>query len=87
MVDKLASIKRSTTSGPRFKFGLEVDQHLKILQSFKPQKFRGASDLIMVKDWLLKIEKSLDGMICIKNRRVIMTTCILEGEDERLWQA
>lgn len=59
-----------------------MDQHLRIFQTFKPQEFKGAPDPIVVNDWLLKMEKFLNGMICPKNRRVALTTFVLKrGKD------
>lgn len=75
VVDKMTSIKKYFIgSGPRYK----VDQYLKILQAFKPPSFKGASYHIIAKDWLLKIEKILYGIICPDNRRVILDTFVLK---------
>ncbi|PKU62554.1 hypothetical protein MA16_Dca024685 [Dendrobium catenatum] len=79
--------KSSTSSGPRSECDSEVDQHLKLFQTFKLPSFKGTSDPIVANDWLLKTGKILDGMICPKNRKVPLATFVLEREVERWWQA
>ncbi|PKU86894.1 hypothetical protein MA16_Dca017322 [Dendrobium catenatum] len=79
--------KSSTSGGFIFENNSEVDQHLKLFQTFKPPAFKGVSDPTIAEDWLLKIGKILDGMICPKNRKVPLATFMLEGEAERWWQA
>ena len=64
-----------------------IDQHLRIFQSFKPLEFRVVSDPTAAEDWLLRISKILDGMVCPEDRRVVLATFMLEGEAERWWQA
>lgn len=48
IMDKLTVMENSTTNGFGSKLSIEVDQHLQIIQSFKPSKFKGVSDPIML---------------------------------------
>ncbi|PKU77281.1 hypothetical protein MA16_Dca016848 [Dendrobium catenatum] len=79
--------KSSTSGGSRSKSDSEVDRYLKLFQTFKSPAFKGAGDPTVAYDWLLKIGKILDGMLCSENRKVPLATFILEGEAKRWWQA
>ncbi|XP_020690858.1 uncharacterized protein LOC110105623, partial [Dendrobium catenatum] len=64
----------------------EVDKHLKHFQSLKPPLFKGGVDARSAEDWIIRIEKVLNGMRCPENRRVSLAIFMLEGEAERWWR-
>ncbi|PKU66693.1 hypothetical protein MA16_Dca022513 [Dendrobium catenatum] len=52
----------------------------------RPLLFKGIEGPIEAENWLLRIEKILEGMNCPEERKVSLATFALEGEAERWWK-
>ncbi|PKU82411.1 hypothetical protein MA16_Dca005416 [Dendrobium catenatum] len=52
----------------------------------RPPLFKGVEGQIEVENWLLRIEKILEGMNCPEERKIALATFALEGEAERWWR-
>ncbi|PKU61886.1 hypothetical protein MA16_Dca028893 [Dendrobium catenatum] len=60
-----------------------MDKYLKLFQDMRPPLFKGVEGPIEAENWLLRIEKILEGMYCLEERKVYLATFTLEGEAER----
>ncbi|PKU76331.1 hypothetical protein MA16_Dca025120 [Dendrobium catenatum] len=63
-----------------------MDKYLKLFQDMRPPLFKGVEGPIEAENWLLRIEKILEGMNCPEERKVSLATFALEGEAERWWR-
>ena len=63
----------------------ESDQHLQLFLRLKPPHFQGVVEPREAEDWLLRLEKTFDGMQCPGNRKVPLAVFLLDGEAERWW--
>ncbi|XP_020699671.1 uncharacterized protein LOC110111942 [Dendrobium catenatum] len=63
-----------------------VDKYLKIFQDMRPPLFTRVGEPVDVENWLLRVEKILEGMQCPDERRVTLATFALDGEVERWWR-
>ncbi|XP_028553476.1 uncharacterized protein LOC114580375 [Dendrobium catenatum] len=61
-----------------------MDKNLKLFQDMKPLLFSGGGP-IEAEDWLMRIEKILEGMSCPEERRVTLAAYAFDGEAERWW--
>ncbi|PKU82792.1 hypothetical protein MA16_Dca006090 [Dendrobium catenatum] len=52
----------------------------------RPPLFTGVGEPVDAENWLLRIEKILEGMQCPVDRRVTFATFALDGEAERWWR-
>ncbi|PKU59730.1 hypothetical protein MA16_Dca015725 [Dendrobium catenatum] len=63
-----------------------MDKNLKLFQDMKPPSFVGGG-VIEAEDWLMKVEKILEGMLCPHDRRVTLAAYAFNGEAERWWRS
>ncbi|PKU60425.1 hypothetical protein MA16_Dca028423 [Dendrobium catenatum] len=63
-----------------------IDKYLKLFQDMRPPLFKGVEGPIEAENWLLRIEKILEGMNCPKEIKVSLATFTLEEEAERWWR-
>ncbi|XP_028551196.1 uncharacterized protein LOC114579773 [Dendrobium catenatum] len=66
--------------------GTVMDKNLKLFQYMKPPSFVGG-EAIEAEDWLMKVEKILEGMLCPQDRRVALAAYAFNGEAERWWKS
>ncbi|XP_020683343.2 uncharacterized protein LOC110100255 [Dendrobium catenatum] len=59
-----------------------MDKNLKLFQDMKPPLFSSGGP-IEAEDWLMRIEKILEGMSCPEDRRVTLAAYAFDGEAER----
>lgn len=63
----------------------EGDRHLQSFLRLNPPHFKGAVGPQAAEDWLLRVEKTFDGMQCPESRKVPLAVFLLDGEAERWW--
>ncbi|PKU68962.1 hypothetical protein MA16_Dca002230 [Dendrobium catenatum] len=63
-----------------------MDKNLKLFQDMKPPLF-SSDGPIEVEDWLKRIEKILEGMSCLEDRRVTLAAYAFDGKAERWWRS
>ena len=61
------------------------DSYLHSFLRLDPGRFKGAVEPRVAEDWLLRVEKTFDGMDCPVSRKVPLAVFMLDGEAERWW--
>ncbi|XP_020704241.1 uncharacterized protein LOC110115363 [Dendrobium catenatum] len=73
LVAQMMSEIQNTVSAVRSE---DVDRHLQMFLRLNPPRFE---------DWLMRFEKTFDGMQCPSDRKVLLAVFLLEDEAERWW--
>ncbi|KAH0460583.1 hypothetical protein IEQ34_011246 [Dendrobium chrysotoxum] len=63
-----------------------MDKYIKLFQDTRPLLFKGVEILIEAENWLLRIEKILEGMFCPEKRKISLATFVLDGEAKSWWK-
>lgn len=62
-----------------------MDIYLQHFMRIQTPRLSGVIEPKVVKDWLMRIEKTLDEMHCPHERRVALPAFLLDGEAEHWW--